>query len=144
MIIYFTLCIISMGCAIYVIYVILEKDVRISDDIVGDGTAARSRFHCMTMCASRALCETYSYVNNKCTLSSKQIDVNNKCTLSSKQIDVNNKCTLSSKQIDVNNKCTLSSKQIDVNNKCTLSSKQIDGHLAFTKYSSLGEGLYSG
>ena len=73
--IYFS--IISLTCATRIVhYTIFEKDVGISDDIVGDGTVARSRLHCMTMCTSHALCVTYSYVNNKCTLSSKQIDGN--------------------------------------------------------------------
>ena len=30
----------------------------------------------MTMCTSHALCVTYTYVNNKCTLSSKHMDGN--------------------------------------------------------------------
>ena len=93
MIIYFTLSVISLGYATRVVrYTIFVKDIGISDDIVGDGTVAKSRLHCMTMCTSHALCVTYSYVNNK----------------------------------------------------CALSNKQIDGHLAFTKYSSPGERLYSG
>ena len=75
MIICITLSTISLNCATRIVrYTIFEKDVAISEDIVGDGTAARSRLHCMTMCTSHALCVTYSYLNNKCTLSSKQID----------------------------------------------------------------------
>ena len=67
--------ILPLGCATRVVrYTIFEKDVGISDDIVSDGTVARSRLHCMIMCTRHALCVTYSYVNNKCTLSSKQID----------------------------------------------------------------------
>ena len=64
---------ISMNCVPRVVrYTIFEKDVGISDDIVGDGTVARSRLHCMTMCTSHALCVTYSNVNNKCTLSANR------------------------------------------------------------------------
>ena len=55
-------------------YTLFEKDVGIGDDIIADKTESRSRLHCATICTSHAQCVTYSYVNNKCTLSSKQID----------------------------------------------------------------------
>ena len=65
----------SVNSAIEIVgYTLFAEGVGISDDIIANGTETRSRLQCASMCTSHALCVTYSYVNNKCTLSSKQID----------------------------------------------------------------------